>query len=106
MRAEQDPLRVVAARVWLAHHGLTLGEQACYQHARLDLCARDGQLVVDAGQPAAADLERREPALTRLYGGAHPRQRLDDAIYRPLANRLVAGEGPDPASMPGQPPWQ
>ena len=61
------------------------------QNARLDLRARDRELVADAVQLAALDDQRRLPVVG-LHAGAHQRERLRDAFHRPAPERLVAGQ--------------
>ena len=81
-----------------------LGQQPGEQDRRLQLCARDRQLVADWLQPRTLDRHRRPP-LVRLDARTHPPQRLVDP-NRPRGKRLVADEleaavlaGEDPAEQ-------
>ena len=89
--AASMPLGVVAARDGLDHRRRVRDEPR-QQHARLDLRARDRQLVLDPGERRAVNGERREPALARLDPRAHQRQRLGDPVDRAAADRVVAVE--------------
>ena len=103
----EHALGVVAAAAAAPDPGLALGEQAGEEQARLDLGARDRQLVARCRVSGGAlDLERRQAVLAAAQLGAHRPQRLGDAVDRPAPDRVVAVEGPGAAGLPRQPAGQ
>ena len=97
---------MVAARGRLADGRRARCHHARDQQARLDLGARDRQLVLDPGQLGPADRERRQPAVAHLDVRAHRAERLGDPVDRAAPDRFVAVERPVrpgcPASQPGR----
>jgi hypothetical protein len=102
----QHPLAVVAGGQRLDDRGRALGEQPGEEQAGLDLGAGDRQLVLDAVQRRAPDLERRQPVLAAGERGAHLAQRHGDPVDRPAADRVVAVERPLSPVLPGEPTRQ
>ncbi len=79
-------------RLGLDHGGLARGVEAGQQDGALHLRRGDGQAVFDRHHLVGADDgERHAAALARLEARAHARQRLDDPLHRPAAQRGVAG---------------
>ena len=102
--AQQHPLGVVAAARRLGHGRRAVGGQRREQHARLDLRAGDGQLVVDRAQarrraPSAARSARRAPRARA------PISRSGSAMRStgPAADRVVAVERERAAVLRGEP---
>ena len=102
----EHALGVVAGRQRLDHPGLALGEQPGEEQAGLDLGAGDRQLVGDAVERRALDLERRQAVLAGGEPRAHLAQRLGHAVDRAAADRVVAVERPFPLRLPGEPARQ
>ena len=91
---DEHPLGVVTARCRLDDGRAAASPEPGEQHARLDLRARNRQRVLDPGEVAAGDRERREAPLGRLDRRAHQPQRLGDPVDRAPADRGVAVERP------------
>ena len=93
----EQPFGVVAGRLRsTTRRRPAVREQPGEEHRRLDLRARDGQLVADRAQLPALDHDRRV-AVGRLDPRAHPPQRLGDPLLRPRARatrRRRARSGP------------
>ena len=87
----EHQLGVVARRLRLDDRRLALGVEPGEEDRRLDLRARDRQLVGDRAQRPALDPERQVPVVG-LDAGAHAAERLGDPLHRPAAERGVAGE--------------
>ncbi len=88
----QHAFGVVARGMRLDHRGLARGVEAGQQDGALDLRRGDRQAVFDGHHLVGADDgERHAPAVARLEARAHARQRFDDALHRPAAQRGVAG---------------
>ena len=98
----EQALGVVARGSFFGDAGGAGGEEAGEEEARFQLRAGDGQRVLDAGQRAAFDLQRRGVLFAlALDFGAHFAQGIDDAFHGPAGKGGVAdqfaGEG-----LPGQ----
>ena len=87
----QHQLGVVARRCGLDHGRAPRGAEPGQENGRLDLRARDRQLVVDRLERPAAN-DHRELPVGRLDLRAHAPQRLGDALHRPRRERRVAGQ--------------
>ena len=109
--SRRRPTRRSIRSVWsrrrsrLDDRGLALGEQAGEQHARLDLGARDRQLVGDPAKRRAVDAQRWQAARRGTRRSA-PISRSGSATrsHRAAADRLVAVERPAPAGCPASQP--
>ena len=102
----EHALGVVAGRQRLDHAGLARGEERGEEQAGLDLGARHRQLVGDAVERRALDLERRQALLAGAQPRSHQAERHGDAVDRAPADRLVAVERPGPLRLPGEPARQ
>ena len=98
--AQQHALGVVAAARGLADRRRAVGGERRQQHARLDLGARDRQLVGDRAQPRAAEPQRREAPLARV-AARRPSGAAARRPGRPGRRRIDSS----PSSVNERPSW-
>ncbi len=88
----QHALGMVACGLGFDHGGLARGIKARQQDGALHLRRGDRKAVLDRHHLVGTDDgERHATALAGLEAGAHLRQRPDDPLHRPAAQRGIAG---------------
>ena len=96
---------VIARAFRLDQNGLALGFQAREQHGRFHLRRRDGRTISNPLQLAAMHIERHAVILG-VEARPHLAERGDDAVHRPLAQRLIAVEARAQSVATGRPQQQ
>ena len=87
----QGQLGVIASAGRLGDAGVSFREQSRQQYRGFHLCTGHRHFIVDAAQFSAANFEGCKIFVACADSRTHLPQRSQDALHRPLIERIVAG---------------